>query len=55
MTDHLRTERFIMRLTREEKRLIEHTAWEDHLDMSTWARHLLLKEVERRAARKRDR
>lgn len=35
-----------IRLTREDKTRIERVAKSEHLDASTWARRVLLKEVE---------
>jgi len=50
-----RDQPFVIRLTVSEKKRIDQAAWEAHLDMSTWARNLLLKEIDRLLSRKRDR
>jgi hypothetical protein len=49
----LRDQRLVIRLSLAEKKRIEHAAWEDHSDMSKWARELLLAEVRKREQRKR--
>jgi hypothetical protein len=48
-----RDQRLVIRLSSAEKKRIENAAWEDHSDMSRWARELLLAEVQRREQRRR--
>jgi hypothetical protein len=47
-TPETRDQRFVIRLSLAEKKRIEHAAWVDHRDMSSWARLVLLREADRR-------
>lgn len=42
-----RTEQFVIRLSPAEKKAIEDASWSAHMDMSTWARSILLREAEK--------
>jgi hypothetical protein len=42
-----RTEQFVIRLSPAEKKAIEDASWAAHMDMSTWARSILLREAEK--------
>jgi len=50
-----KTEFLQIRLSPEDRERLKLAAEKDHLDVSTWARQVILKEIDRRESRKRSR